>query len=90
MKLRHVLYVALLIAILAAAGCNQPNPTDAPGTEQPVDTPATQKPTATKAAPVATVEPEPGEIPMGFTEDGLPYRGDPNAPVTLYEYSDFQ
>lgn len=28
-------------------------------------------------------------IPVGFTEEGYPYRGDPNAPVTLEEYSDY-
>jgi len=27
---------------------------------------------------------------MGFTEEGLPYRGNPNASVTLLEYSDYQ
>src|SRR5262245_6351978 len=26
--------------------------------------------------------------PVGFTADGLPFRGDPNAPLTLVEYSD--
>jgi len=29
------------------------------------------------------------DIPVGFTDDGYPYRGDPNAPVTVYEYSDY-
>lgn len=28
-------------------------------------------------------------IPVGFTEDGWPYIGDPEAPVTLHEYSDY-
>jgi protein-disulfide isomerase len=28
-------------------------------------------------------------LPVGFTEDGLPYRGDPNAPIVIIEYSDF-
>ena len=27
---------------------------------------------------------------MGFTEDGTPYRGNPNAAITLVESSDFQ
>jgi protein-disulfide isomerase len=29
-------------------------------------------------------------IPVGITADGLPFKGDPNAPVTLNMYSDFQ
>ncbi len=30
------------------------------------------------------------DIPVGFTADGYPYRGEPDAPITLYEYSDYQ
>ena len=30
------------------------------------------------------------DIPVGFTKGGFPYRGDPNAPVVMVEYSDFQ
>lgn len=29
-------------------------------------------------------------IPVGFTVDGHPFRGSPDAPVIVYEYSDFQ
>lgn len=29
-------------------------------------------------------------IPVGFTAEGYPYRGSPDAPITIYEYSDFQ
>lgn len=29
-------------------------------------------------------------IPVGFTAEGYPYRGEPDAPVTVYEYSDYQ
>ena len=28
--------------------------------------------------------------PVGFTEDGFPYIGNPDAPVTMYEFSDYQ
>jgi len=40
-------------------------------------------------APVAGSETYKG-IPAGFTSDGLPYLGDPKAPVVMVEYSDFQ
>ena len=29
-------------------------------------------------------------IPVGFTENGFPYRGDPDAPLVMIEYSDYQ
>ncbi|MEZ4656629.1 MAG: DsbA family protein [Caldilineaceae bacterium] len=29
-------------------------------------------------------------IPTGYTEEGYVYRGNPNAPITMYEYSDYQ
>ncbi len=31
-----------------------------------------------------------GGLPVGFTPEGHPYRGNPNAPIVLYEYSDYQ
>ncbi len=31
----------------------------------------------------------PAGLEVGFTEEGYPYRGSPNAPVTLIEYSDY-
>lgn len=36
-----------------------------------------------------TDTPEPKAL-MGFTEEGAPYRGNPDAPITLLEYSEFQ
>jgi hypothetical protein len=46
-------------------------------------------PTVTPTPLPPTDTPE-REVPMGFTEEGLPYRGNPDAPVTLMEYSEFQ
>jgi hypothetical protein len=84
-----------------AAAPTMPMPTDTP-TRMPIDTPTPMSSTDTPA-PTATAEVPPptlseaeglatseGEVPMGFTEDGAPYRGNPNAPVTLVEHSEFQ
>ncbi len=38
--------------------------------------------------PVASGEWE--GMQVGFTAEGYPFRGEPNAPITLYEYSDYQ
>lgn len=46
-------------------------------------------PQATPTPLPPTDTPEPG-VPMGFTAEGAPYRGNPNAPVTILEYSEFQ
>ena len=46
----------------------------------------TEAPSQEAASEQATLD----GIPVGFTEEGYPYRGDPDAPVTIYEYSDYQ
>ena len=74
MNPKRFLYLGLLIAALIGAACG-------PG--------ATPEPTATPTLLPPTDTPEP-EVPMGFTEEGTPYRGNPDAPVTLVEYSEFQ
>lgn len=37
-----------------------------------------------------SIETDSKGLTVGFTEDGHPFRGDPNAPVAIEEYSDFQ
>jgi len=74
----HRLYLGLLVAALVVAACApKATPTPLP----PTDTPA---PTATTPAVSE------GKVPMGFTAEGAPYRGNPNASVTLVEHSEFQ
>lgn len=46
--------------------------------------------TTTNDAAVLAPEGSYKDIPVGFTADGYPYRGEPDAPITLYEYSDYQ
>ncbi|HNR97152.1 MAG TPA: hypothetical protein PKJ21_04910 [Anaerolineae bacterium] len=48
----------------------------------------TTAPTNTLVPPTAT--PKPGKLPSGFTEQGFPYKGNANSPVTLWEFSEFQ
>jgi len=74
MNPKRFLYLGLLIATLMVAAC---------GPE------ATPELTATPTPLPPTDTPEPG-MSMGFTEEGTPYRGNPDAPVTLMEYSEFQ
>ncbi|GEM_PF-2374414 len=92
MKLTRFAYLGLLIAVLIIAACS-PKATPAPT--------ATPEPTATLPPPTDTPKPAAttevlipsigvGEVPMGFTAEGSPYRGNPNATVTLLEYSDYQ
>lgn len=86
MKTKRFLYLGLLIAVLLVTACGSKATPEPTATPTPLPPSATPAPTATQAQPVAGGH----EIPMGFTAEGLPYRGNPNAPVTLWEYSDFQ
>ena len=38
----------------------------------------------------ATIELDANGVQVGFTETGLPYRGNPNASVVIEEFSDYQ
>jgi hypothetical protein len=90
MNLKRFSYLGLLIVALMLAACSPqatPEPTATPQlTATPVPPTATAAPTATTSVPTVSE----AEVPMGFTEDGLPYRGNPDAPVTLEEHSEFQ
>ena len=89
---RTPVWVVLLAVTLAVAGCvgiSAPVPMPAPqaGTPPPAEQ-AVQQPDATSAAapPAAAIK----DIPMGVDAEGNFYRGDPNAPVKLVEWSEFQ
>lgn len=85
MKAEYLIWLGLLSVMWCTMGCSTPTTLTAlPPT-------ATPKPTLTPS-PTATPVPSPtpaGAVPMGFTADGAPYRGNPNAPVTLIEYGEF-
>lgn len=83
MNARYLRCLGLLLVIWFAVGCSTP--------ATPAALSPTPKPTVTPQ-PTATPIPSPtpaGAVPMGFTADGAPYRGNPNAPVTLIEYGEF-
>jgi protein-disulfide isomerase len=69
-----------------AAGEAAAAPTEAPAAEAAA--PAAAAPTLEVAAAIPGEETYKG-LPVGFTEDGLPYRGEPDAPIVMIEYSDF-
>jgi len=66
-------------AELAEAAASNPRTTDAA---------APAIPSSIAAVPAA--QEVVGGIEMGFTEDGRPYMGSPDAPIVLEEFSDFQ
>ena len=79
MPLRKLVSLGLLLAALSAC---KPQVTPQPT--------ATRAPTATPVPPTATPRPAGQDVEMGFTAEGWPYRGNPNAAVTLWEFSEFQ
>ncbi len=95
-----VLVVAAAFALAACVSQVQP---DAPAeaaesaaTVAPEEAPVPEATAAPQAAPptMETSAAIPSDetykgLPVGFTEDGLPYRGDPDAPVVMIEYSDY-
>ncbi len=94
-RLRSIgLGLMLLLLALVAAACV--SATAPPATPKPVTPlPAANAPAVEKAGPVApsapTVQPRKAvNAPVGADADGNFYRGNPNAPVKLVEFSDFQ
>ena len=61
-------------------------PHDAPAATEPAASPSAGSAAQAKAAAVPD---EYRDLPIGITDEGHPYVGDPDTPVTLEEYSDF-
>ena len=91
---------ALLLALIAATLISCIRPTTDPATDAavvqtaPTAAAPTAVPTVAPAAVAKAEVPAPTgtykDLPVGFTAEGYPYRGSPNAPITMYEYSDYQ
>lgn len=96
---RLLVLLLLLLALAALTACAPSSASDdsaAPTAAIPFlgDTPATTAadPTAPSAAADAATptETDVNGIPVGFTAEGRPYRGQLDAPVTMEAFSDFQ
>ena len=83
MAFRRLFNAGLLIVVLLVSACDSPAPDP---TATAIIPPTAAVPTATSTEATPTVA---QEVQMGFTEDGAPYQGDPNAPVTLLEFSEY-
>lgn len=98
------LIFALVLAIGLIAACATPMPVSpqpdadasvAEATAEPEESAVvtdTATTTTTAAAPSVVFEASDTyrDLPVGFTPEGWPFRGSPDAPLTMYEYSDFQ
>lgn len=100
---RYLVWIALAsLAALFLAGCQPsveiPKPAEIaalPGNGPGVDLPET--PNATANLPSSLIQVAAGTsaydengVEVGFTVEGRPYRGNPNAPVLMEEFSDYQ
>ncbi len=90
-----ILAFALLVLGLAACGGKQ-TPTSVPPTPEPIttNTPGPSPKNVESASQTYVLAQEqdsniPG-VKAGITKEGYPYRGDPEAVVTIEEFSDFQ
>jgi protein-disulfide isomerase len=84
--------IPLLIGLLFILAACQTPILQSP--EAAVDTAAPPMPAPTTEESASTEPANQQEtldgIPVGFTAEGYPYRGNADAPVTVYEYSDYQ
>jgi|GEM_PF-240460 len=98
-SLSKIQFAAALILIgITLAGCfsrnaqpvNQPTLRESPSETYAaeINTPRALTTAEPKSAPVSKLDMYAG-LPVGFTQDGDPFRGDPNAPLTFIEYSDY-
>ena len=87
----------VLLLIAACSGTQAPEETTSatPGVVNQseevlvADEPDEAQPTAQEAASPGQAQGDYADLPVGFTEEGFPYRGDPEAPVVLEEFSDY-
>ena len=99
---RHSLLPLLLLAALLLAACQpgtsggQATPVGGTTAATATAAPATAAPqgatpaTGATAAPAGEIDPDSYQgVPAGITEEGYAYLGDPNAAITMEEFTDY-
>ena len=89
--------VTLFAVLLVANGCTTlqaPSAADAPDAQEASNTSEeteenTQAEAASDSETTLVATGEYNGIPVGYTEEGYVFRGSPDAPITMYEYSDY-
>ncbi|MGW8225489.1 MAG: thioredoxin domain-containing protein [Anaerolineales bacterium] len=99
-KYRNFIVIFSLLVLLLIAACSGTQAPEEPTAATPgvvnqqeevlvADEPDVAQPTAEEAANPGQAQGDYADLPVGFTEEGFPYRGDPGAPVVLEEFSDY-
>lgn len=97
-KYRPWLVIVLIAAVWSVSGCAGPAPLNEVAAEDTIVQESVPVEADSRGQIVSAVSGTPGAAstqevyqatPVGFTEEGYPYLGEPEAPVTLEEYSDF-
>jgi protein-disulfide isomerase len=97
-KYRPWLVIFLTAAVWSVSGCAGPASLNEVAAEDTIVQESVPVEADSRGQIVSAVSGTPGAAstqevyqatPVGFTEEGYPYLGDPDAPVTLEEYSDF-
>jgi protein-disulfide isomerase len=76
--------ILILISLAVVAACATP------AVQLPVAEVEEAAPPPAAEAPVVEATETYNGLPVGFTEEGYPYRGNPDAPITVHEFSDYQ
>ena len=79
-------HVALVLVLALLGSSCRANATGTSTTAAPTTTDGPQATSTTAPAAAASTY---NGLPVGFTDDGYPYLGDPDAPVSLVEFSDY-
>ncbi len=93
-----VFAILLLLVACGPAGTNLDSAAENPASNLPPlssegetnESPLLSTPNPTEAQPIENLQTDAKGIPVGYTEDGHPFRGNPNASVVMLEFSDFQ